>query len=111
MRRVYHSRRGASGAARPASGAAMAERSKVSRQRVDLSGFPDLVVIYLGLRASSLPGLRTLARTVRQISAAVSARPVELVRHENVLVSLAPPHAGMRQYGSGLYSLERWTRE
>jgi hypothetical protein len=32
-----------------------------NRQTVDLSGFPDLVVIYLGMRVNRPRGLRTLA--------------------------------------------------
>jgi hypothetical protein len=33
---------------------------KVNRQTVDLSSFPDLVVIYLGMRVNRLTGLKTL---------------------------------------------------
>jgi hypothetical protein len=32
---------------------------KVARQTVDLSGFPDLVVIYLGMRVNAWAGLKT----------------------------------------------------
>ena len=35
-------------------------RTSVQRQTVDLSGFPDLVVIYLGMRVNRLTGLKTL---------------------------------------------------
>jgi hypothetical protein len=34
---------------------------KVNRTTVDLSAYPDLVVIYPGMRVNSLRGLKTLA--------------------------------------------------
>jgi hypothetical protein len=90
----------------------MAERgSGVSRQTVDLSGFPDLVVIYLGMRVRSVRGVAKLFRTGRQIQAGVAEGPDGLLLHENMVFSLLPPHAGMRQYWRDLDSLERWTRE
>jgi hypothetical protein len=33
---------------------------RVERRTVDLSGYPDLVVIYLGMRVNRLMGLKTL---------------------------------------------------
>ena len=90
----------------------MAERrSGVNRQTVDLSAFPDLVVIYLGMRVRHLRGVRKLIQTGRQIQAGVAQRPEGLLLHENLLFSLLPPHAGMRQYWRDLDALERWTRE
>jgi hypothetical protein len=86
-------------------------RSRVNRQTVDLSDFPDLVVIYLGMRVQKVWGLRKLLQTGRQIQAGIAAGPDGLLRHENLLYSLVPPHAGMRQYWRDLDALERWTRE
>jgi hypothetical protein len=37
-------------------------------------------------------------------------KPDGLLLHENLVWSLLPPHAGMRQYWRDLDSLERWTR-
>ena len=34
--------------------------TRVNRQTVDLSGFPNLVVIYLGMRVNRLTGIKTL---------------------------------------------------
>ena len=34
--------------------------SRVHRETVDLSSYPDLVVVYLGMRVNRLYGLRTL---------------------------------------------------
>jgi hypothetical protein len=89
----------------------MTKAAPVTRITVDLSAYPDLVVIYLGLKVRSLKGLRALARTGRQIGQAVAERPDGLLRHENMMFSLFPPHLAMRQYWRDLESLERWTRE
>jgi hypothetical protein len=83
---------------------------KVDRRTVDLSAYPDLVVIYLGMRVNTLTGLKTLAGFGPKISSSVSARPDGLLLHENMLFSMFPPHAGMRQYWSSFDALERWAR-
>jgi hypothetical protein len=83
----------------------------VTRRTVDLSGYPDLIVIYLGMKPNSLKGLRTMRKLNGEIKAAVAAQPDGLLLHETLLFSLLPPHVGMRQYWRDLESLERWTRE
>jgi hypothetical protein len=45
-----------------------------------------------------------------QIEKSWKAWPDGLLRHENLIWSLVPPHLGMRQYWRDLDSLERWTR-
>ena len=82
----------------------------VNRQTVDLSGYPDLVVIYLGMRVNRLTGLKTLIGFGPQIDRGVAAKPDGLLLHESFLMSLFPVHAGMRQYWRDFDSLERWTR-
>jgi hypothetical protein len=82
----------------------------VERHTVDLSAYPDLVVIYLGMRVRALRGLRTLLAFGPKIKRAVEAKPDGLLLHENLLWSLVPPHAGMRQYWRDFESLERWAR-
>lgn len=86
-------------------------RRRVERQTVDLAEFPDLVVIYLGMRVQKPRGLGKLVRTGRQIQAGVAEKPEGLLLHENLVFSLLPPHLGMRQYWQDLDSLEQWTRE
>jgi Domain of unknown function (DUF4188) len=86
----------------------MAER--VKRQTVDLSAFPDLVVIYLGMRVNQLRGLGKLLSIGPQIQKSVAEKPDGLLLHENMLFSLFPPHVGMRQYWRDFASLEAWTR-
>jgi len=84
--------------------------TRVNRTTPDLTGFPDLVVIYLGMRALNLRGVRTLRRVDKQIRQSVSDEPDGLLRHEMLIYSLLPPHVGMRQYWRDLDAMERWTR-
>ena len=83
---------------------------RVERQTVDLSAYPDLVVIYLGMRVRRPRGLAYLVGLGPQIQKSWKAQPDGLLLHENVIWSLIPPHVGMRQYWRDLDSLERWTR-
>ena len=80
------------------------------RQTVDLSAFPDLVVVYLGMRVNVLTGVKTLLGFGPKIQDSVVAQPDGLLLHENLIYSLFPPHVGMRQYWRDFESLERWTR-
>ena len=77
---------------------------------MDLSGFPDLVVIYLGMRVNRLTGIKTLLGFGPQISSSAAAQPEGLLVHETIVYSLFPPHIGMRQYWRNLESLLTWTR-
>lgn len=72
--------------------------TKVNRQTVDLSSYPNLVVIYLGMRVNRLTGLKTLLGFGPKISGSVSAQPDGLLLHEVVIYSLFPMNVGMRQY-------------
>ncbi len=83
---------------------------RVDRRTVDLTAYPDLVVIYLGMRVNRLSGLRRVIMLGPQIERAVAARPDGLLLHENVLWGLFPLHLGMRQYWRDFESLEAWAR-
>jgi len=83
---------------------------QVKRQTVDLSAFPDLVVIYLGMRVNKLRGLGKLMKIGPEIQRSVAEKPDGLLLHEGMLFSLFPPHVGMRQYWRDFASLEAWTR-
>jgi hypothetical protein len=83
---------------------------KVERKTVDLSAYPDLVVIYLGMRVNALRGIKTLMGFGPRISDSVAAKPDGLLLHEQIIYSLFPPHLGMRQYWRDFDSLERWSR-
>lgn len=84
--------------------------TKVDRRTVDLSNYPDLVVLYLGMRVNRIVGIKTLFGFGPKISSSVDAQPDGLLAHENFLFSLFPMHAGMRQYWRDPESLLRWTR-
>src|SRR5499425_3810667 len=84
--------------------------SRVQRRTVDLSGYPDLVVIYLGMRVNAWYGLKTLVGFGPRIQGGVDAAPPGLLLHETVVYSLFPPNIGMRQYWEDFDSLERWAR-
>jgi hypothetical protein len=83
---------------------------RVERRTVDLSGYPDLVVIYLGMRVNRLMGLKTLLGFGPRISNSVSQKPAGLLLHETLIFSLFPLHVGMRQYWQDFSSLEAWAR-
>src|SRR5215469_10119393 len=85
-------------------------KSSVNRRTVDLSNYPDLVVIYLGMRVNAWYGLKTLVGFGPRIQGAVDAAPPGLLLHEPVVYSLFPPNVGMRQYWKDFDSLERWAR-
>jgi hypothetical protein len=84
--------------------------ANVNRQTVDLSHYPDLVVIYLGMRVNRLAGLKTLMGYGPRISKSVTDAPDGLLLHENVTFSIFPMHVGMRQYWRDMESLLHWTR-
>jgi hypothetical protein len=89
---------------------AIATKTHVTRRTVDLSGYPDLIVIYLGMRVLNAKGILTLLRTGRRIRQAVDANPDGLLLHESVIYSLMPPNVGMRQYWRDFDSMEKWSR-
>jgi Domain of unknown function (DUF4188) len=82
--------------------------ARVERETVDLSGYPDLIVIYLGMRVRSLRGMVKFLKLGVEIRKSVDAEPDGLLLHENYFFS--PIHGGMRQYWRDYESLERWTR-
>ena len=79
-----------------------------ARRSVDLSGYPDLVVIYLGMRVNAFHGIRTLFGIGRQLGPIGKIHPDGLLAHETCLFSLR--HVGFRQYWRDLESLEAFTR-
>jgi len=84
--------------------------SKINRVTVDLASFPNLVVIYLGMRVNSPKGLVTLLQFGPRIAKSVDEKPDGLLLHENIIYSLLPLHLGMRQYWRDFDSMEAWAR-
>lgn len=79
-----------------------------ARTSVDLTAYPDLVVVYLGYRVATWRGLKALFGIGRKLRDVQADRPDGLLAHENVLFGLN--HIGMRQYWRDLESLEAFTR-
>jgi hypothetical protein len=84
--------------------------AEAERRTVDLSAYPDLVVIYLGQRVNSLNGMWTMFKLGPAINKAVDAKPDGLLLHESIVWGWFPPHLGMRQHWRDYDSLERWAR-
>ena len=85
--------------------------TSVNRRTVDLSAYPDLVVIYLGMPVRTWAGVKTLLGVGPQIETASRARPEGLLHAENgIIFSLRPLHVGMRWYWQDFASMEGWAR-
>lgn len=86
-------------------------KTAVNRQTVDLSAFPELVVIYLGMRVNAVAGIKTILGLGPQIQSAGEQKPDGLLHCENnIIYSVFPFHVGMRWYWRDFESMERWTR-
>jgi len=79
------------------------------RRSVDLSAWPDLVVIYLGMQVRGLRGVATLLRIGRGLADLRKHPPEGLLAHETLL--FGPLHLGMRQYWRDFEALERFTKQ
>lgn len=86
----------------------MNSSATVSRRSVDLSSYPDLVVIYLGMRVNAARGIGALLGIGPKLSAFGAQKPEGLLSQDIFLFSLR--HAGIRQYWRDLESLEAFTR-
>jgi hypothetical protein len=82
----------------------------VERITVNLSDYPDLVVIYLGMRVNAFRGIRTLLGFGPKISGVANEKPDGLLAHDSIIYSLWPLHIGMRQYWRDFERLESWAR-
>jgi len=92
----------------PSSTAQAHATGRPARESVDLSAYPDLVVVYLGFRVGRLRGLTALLGIGRGLSTIRRERPDGLLAHETLVYGLN--HIGMRQYWRDLESLEAFTR-
>ncbi|HET7324166.1 MAG TPA: DUF4188 domain-containing protein [Halococcus sp.] len=88
-----------------------------NRQTVDLSNYPDLVIVRAGMRAESVKGFWKLIKYGYQIIDSVGGvrdsdelTPEGLLHNEEVIFSLLPPHFIIRQYWRDFDSLEEWTQ-
>ena len=83
----------------------------VERLTPDFSGHSDLVVMLLGMKATSCRGLITLVSLLarRAVSKSIRKRPDGLLFAQNsVLYSLRPFHVGFRWYWRDQESMMAW---
>lgn len=86
-------------------------KPRIEPLTVDLNGYPDLVVIYLGMRVKAIGGMKTLLGLGPQIDKAGLGHPDGLLFYENnIIFKMYPLHIGMRWYWRDFDSMERWTR-
>lgn len=78
------------------------------RQSVDLSAYPDLVVVYLGFRVSTWRGAQALFGIGRKLGDLNREKPEGLLAHETLIYAIN--HIGVRQYWRDFESLEAFTR-
>jgi hypothetical protein len=78
------------------------------RRSVDLSAYPDLVVLYLGYRVKSLKAAASLVRIGRGFRSIDKNPPDGLLLHEGLWFGIL--HPGFRQYWRDFESLEAFTR-
>ena len=83
-------------------------KKHVERKTVDLSEFPDLVVIYLGMRVNTLKVFATMRSFFPRVGKAMRAEPEGLLDSSFWFYSVR--HLGLRQYWRDFESLERWAR-
>ena len=84
------------------------DRPRVAPTSVDLSGYPDLTIVYLGFHVSTLRGLAAFFGIGRSMTAMLKDKPDGLLAHETIVFGLR--HIGLRQYWRDFDSLEAFTR-
>ena len=82
--------------------------ARIKPVSVDLSAYPDLVVVYLGFRVSGWQSLLALFGIGPKLNNIRRHKPEGLLAHETVIFGLN--HIGMRQYWRDFESLESFTR-
>ena len=83
-------------------------QAPIDRRSVDLSAYPDLVMIMLGFRVKGWRGLLAMRRIGPGLNEIARSRPEGLLAHEGMMFGLT--HFGFRQYWRDLETLERFTR-
>ncbi|MGQ0442324.1 MAG: monooxygenase family protein [Methylophilaceae bacterium] len=86
-------------------------KTPIERRTVDLSDYPNLVVIFLGIKVNVLTGIKTIIGIGPQIQKASDVQPEGLLyAQNNIILSLFPLQIGMRWYWKDFDSMERWAR-
>ena len=80
----------------------------MERRSVELSAYPNLIVVILGFKVRRLAGFRTLFGLGKGLRSIKTDIPDGLLADETFLFGLT--HIGIRQYWRDLDSLERFTK-
>jgi hypothetical protein len=83
-------------------------QAAIDRRSVDLSAYPDLVMIMLGFRVRGWRGLMAMRRIGPGLRQIARTPPEGLLAHEGMLFGLT--HFGFRQYWRDMETLEQFTR-
>lgn len=83
-------------------------RDVTARRTVDLSAYPEMVVMYIGMRVNKLSGIPTVLRFAKRVDDSLDERPEGLLFHERLVFS--PRQIGWRQYWRDVESLGAWSR-
>lgn len=83
-------------------------RDVTARRTVDLTAYPEMVVMYLGMRVNKLSGIPTVLRFAKRVDASLAEHPDGLLLHERLIYS--PRQIGWRQYWRDTSSLVAWSR-
>lgn len=81
-----------------------------TRVTIDLSEYPDLVMISLGMRVNKFRGILTLLKFGFKIKKTAASHPPGLLKHNFCIWELFPPHVGIRQYWRSFEDLENFAR-
>jgi hypothetical protein len=84
------------------------QASAGTRLSVNLTDYPDLVVVLLGFKVRRLRGLKTILKIGRGLRVIQGDPPDGLLADEQLFFGLT--HIGIRQYWRNLDSLEQFTR-
>lgn len=74
----------------------------------DLAGYPDLTIVYLGMKVTRLQGILTLMGLGKELSPLARNKPDGLLHQDTLLWRF--DHVGIRQYWRDFDALERFTR-
>ena len=79
-----------------------------NRMTVDLTDYPDVVVLYLGIKVNKLRGTGRVVKMRAQLNEMVKHPPDGMMAHESFWWSFFPLHVGFRQFWRDPDSLDRY---
>ena len=79
-----------------------------NRMTVDLTEYPEAVVLYLGIKVTKLRGTGSVVKMRAQLNEIVKHPPDGMLAHESFWWSMFPLHVGFRQFWRDPDSLDRY---